>query len=53
MYEISAKKIPEYHGLVLVAGYKNRPNLILAKLQTAITFVLTVKIGYILYGFGV
>jgi len=39
--------------VVLVAGYKNCPNLILAKLQIAITFALVVRIGDILYGFRV
>jgi len=37
----------------LVAGYKNRPNLILAKFQIAITFAMVVRIGDILYDFGV
>jgi len=32
------KNIPQCIGLVLIARYKNQPNLVLAKLQTAITF---------------
>jgi len=39
--------------LVLVAGYKNWPNLILAKLQIAITFAMVVRTEDILYDFGV
>jgi len=39
--------------LVLVAGYKNRSNLVLVKLQSAITFALTVRIGHIVYGFKI
>jgi len=39
--------------LVLVAGYKKLQSLVLAKLQTAITFALVVRNGDILYGFGV
>jgi len=39
--------------LVLGAGYKNRPKVVLAKLQIAITFVLDVKIGDIIYDFRV
>jgi len=46
------KIIPESLGLVLVTGYKNRPNLILDKFQTAIIFSHVVKIRHILYGFG-
>jgi len=38
------KKIPESIGSVLVAGYKNQTNLVLAKLQTTITFALVVRI---------
>jgi len=47
------KKVAESLGLVLVARHKNRPNIVLAKLQTAITFALAVRIGHIVYDFGV
>jgi len=46
------QKVAESLGLVLVAR-QNQPNLVLPKLQTAITFNLAVKIGHIVYGFGV
>jgi len=46
-------KIAQSLGLVLVARHKNRPTLVLAKLETAITFALTVRIGNIVYAFGV
>jgi len=47
------QKVAESLGLVLVARHVNRPNLVLAKLQTAINFYLAVRIGHIVYGFGV
>jgi len=47
------RKVAESLGLVLVARHVNRPNLVLAKLQTAITFGLAVRTGHIVYGFGV
>jgi len=50
---LELKKILESLSLVLVVGYKNRPNSILAKLQTIIIVSLLVRIGYIVYGFGV
>jgi len=37
----------------MVARHANRPNMVLAKLQTVITFALSVRIGHIVYGFGV
>jgi len=51
--KLGLKKIPESIELVLVAGYKNRPNPILVKLQTVITFVLLVRIGHIPYDFRI
>jgi len=53
IYKIGAKKIPESLSLILVVRYKNQPNPILTKLEIVITFTLFVRIGYILYGFGV
>jgi len=47
------QKVAESLGLVLVARHENRPNLILAKLQTTIIFGLAIRIGHIAYGFRV
>ena len=47
------RKVEESLGLILVARHLNRQNLVLAKLQTAITFALAVRIEHIIYGFGV
>jgi len=47
------EKVAEFLGLVLVAPHQNQPNMVLPKLQTAITFGLIVRIGHIAYGFGV
>jgi len=47
------KKIPQSLGLLLVAGYKNWSNPVLAKLRTVITFVMPVRIGHILNGYGI
>jgi len=50
---IMQQKVAESLGLVLVPRHQNWPNLVLAKLQTAITFGLAVRIGHIVYGFAV
>jgi len=47
------RKIAESLGFVLVAQYKNRPNMVLAKHEVAITFALAIRTGHIVYGFGV
>jgi len=47
------RKVAEPLGLVLVARHVKRPNLVLPKLQTAITFGLAVRIPNIIYGFWV
>jgi len=47
------QKVVESFSLVLVARHQNQPNMVLPKLQTAITFGLAVRIGHIVYGFGV
>jgi len=47
------RKVAESLGLVLVARHVNRQNLVLARLQIAITIGLTVRIGHIRYGLGV
>jgi len=47
------QKVAESLGLVPDTRHQNWPNLVLAKLQTAITFGLASRIGHIVYRFGV